>query len=58
MGTNTGIGIGIGIPFKNNALGGDSLKLDLLEFGIITVKRILILIGILLRIRFLMQVEI
>ena len=23
MGTNTGIGIGIGIPFKNNALGGD-----------------------------------
>lgn len=23
MGTNTGLGIGIGIPFKNNALGGD-----------------------------------
>ena len=23
MGTNTSIGIGIGIPFKNNALGGD-----------------------------------
>ena len=23
MGTNTGVGIGIGIPFKNNALGGD-----------------------------------
>lgn len=23
MGTNTGIGIGVGIPFKNNALGGD-----------------------------------
>ena len=23
MGTNAGIGIGIGIPFKNNALGGD-----------------------------------
>lgn len=23
MGTNTGIGIGIGIPFRNNALGGD-----------------------------------
>ena len=23
MGTNTGIGIGIGIPFKNNALGGN-----------------------------------
>lgn len=23
MGSNTGIGIGIGIPFKNNALGGD-----------------------------------
>ena len=23
MGTNTGIGIGIGIPFKNNAFGGD-----------------------------------
>lgn len=27
MGTNTGIGIGIGIPFKNNALGGDRLYL-------------------------------
>lgn len=25
MGTNTGIGIGIGIPFKNNALGGDNI---------------------------------
>lgn len=25
MGTNTGIGIGIGIPFKNNALGGDNM---------------------------------
>lgn len=25
MGTNTGIGIGIGIPFRNNALGGDSM---------------------------------
>lgn len=25
MGTNTGLGIGIGIPFKNNALGGDKL---------------------------------
>ena len=24
MGTNTGLGIGIGIPFKNNALGGDN----------------------------------
>lgn len=24
MGTNTGIGIGIGIPFRNNALGGDN----------------------------------
>ena len=64
MGTNTGIGIGIGIPFKNNALGGDrpylppELKARLLEFGIITVKRILMLIGILLRIRFIMQVEI
>lgn len=23
MGTNTGLGIGVGIPFKNNALGGD-----------------------------------
>lgn len=27
MGTNTSIGIGIGIPFKNNALGGDRLHL-------------------------------
>ena len=27
MGTNTSIGIGIGIPFKNNALGGDRLYL-------------------------------
>lgn len=25
MGTNTGIGIGIGIPFRNNALGGDNI---------------------------------
>lgn len=25
MGTNTGIGIGIGIPFRNNALGGDNM---------------------------------
>ena len=25
MGINTGIGIGIGIPFKNNALGGDNM---------------------------------
>lgn len=29
MGTNTGIGIGIGIPFKNNALGGDRPYLPL-----------------------------
>ena len=64
MGTNTSIGIGIGIPFKNNALGGDrpylppELKARLIGVWDNYGKRILMLIGILLRIRFLMLAEI
>lgn len=50
MGTNTGIGIGIGIPFKNNALGGDrpylppELKARLIGVWDNYGKRILMLI--------------